>query len=566
MSEPLPTGSDLRDGSGDRRFWMAAVAATLLVGGTWAARAPGGSWSNRVYDLEMWLNDDPGGSYIPAAHDLILHPGTSCYSGHPGLPLQFLLAIEQLVLWSLARVFGSTLDITSFVARNTRAVWTVATSSMLLLHLASFAALYRFSLVLTPSRQNARLAVCLYATSFPLLYYLTRVSVEPTVVIFFLATAVCVARAASPPEGRATPVAWASLAGLCSISAFFSKVHLMAPWPLVAGVFLAAVRIQGGARRSRLLLAYTATCAIAAAAYGVFLDWTAFSASWIRVSHADVDPTVPGFFFGMTRVIASGFARTLEQAQLATFLPSFTRFTVFSHYEVGFLALATLGAAYASRRDGRVRRDLLGFMMAYCVFVLGVWWYREGTGSGPSFHYLFPVAAVISPIAAMGLARIAPFLVDPRTRSLSRVVGLAGAIAAVHGAGFLAVVDSKHQDSQEFARLHGESYAAALRQAGSNKTVAVFDGWPTDYHGLSDGFALPDRPSSLVAELHRLYMSRRRPFDCVQVARQARRRDVGAVLDFALADPGPRTLAEWEALPEAGRCSSGTDGRGSEDR
>ena len=549
-----------------RRSTIALALAFAALGcfSTW--QAPFGGWTNRVFAFDLWLNQDPGGWYIPAAHDLLVRPGTTSFPGHPGLPLQLALAAEQWSLHAVARAHGAGLDITPYVARHTRAVWLAAGVSMVLLQLASFAALYGYARTLQPSMAVARLAVLLYATSFPVLYYLTRVSVESTTVLFFMLTVTCVARAWAGAAGRVSPSAWAALAGACAVSAFFSKVHLMAVWPLYTAAFLAWRRFEPpeqARRRGRLLAAYAAGCLAAGLFYSLVFDWAAFAGGWSTFTratpHLAPERAAPGFFSGMALEVATALFRRARALDLRVFLPGWNARSLFSCLEALFLAAAAFGGWRALRRPAASGVDarLLKWLLGYGALVVSVWWYREAAWNLPSFHYLFPVLAILAPVAALGLARLVPALgaTEQAERPGARALLLLLTLAIVHGAAFAAAVDSRRQDRAAYRELRAAPYTAALARAASDETVAVIDGAPGRYHALSASFAPRGRSSPLVDELDRLFLARSRPLDCQRFLLRARLRRVSQVVDFGLPDPGPRSLAAWSALPEAGRCT-----------
>src|SRR5262249_7953107 len=109
---------------------IAAAIAYVAVAAFWVGQAPAGNWSNRMFDFIMWNENAPGGYYLPAAHELLDHPGKSCFAGHPGIPLAFVLFAEQRLPHGAARLLGSPLAFTPFVARHTVAVWATAKVTM----------------------------------------------------------------------------------------------------------------------------------------------------------------------------------------------------------------------------------------------------------------------------------------------------------------------------------------------------------------------------------------------------------------------------------------------------
>lgn len=541
-------------GRHERAFWAGLTVASLLLGGYWTWRAPAGSWENYIFNFDLWIENDPGGWYIPAAHDLVVQPDRISFAGHPGLPLTLLLSAQQLALYNLARLAGTGLDFTTFIARNTPTVWVTAKLGMVLLHVASFVALYHFAKGMLRRRDLAIVAVGMYATSFPVLYYLTRVSVEPLLVAFFLATMVCINRAEDPSRRRVW--LWSALAGACATSAFFTKISIMAPWPLLAAVWLAAGTNRGEpslpGRRWTRLLAFAGGTAVSGALYSIVMDWPAFVRTWSGEGLRPVDPTMPSFLWRMPLEVITGFVRVLGEGSIDV-LPAATCAGFFSFFEFLFF-LAALWGLFHGFRHGAFRRGMVLWVLAYCAIVVCVWWYRAGVKDLHGFHYLFPVVAALSPVAALGIASLVPQVADTAGPALHRALAAGVVVAAVHYTGFFAVVDSKRQDHAAFSKLRASYYSAALRRAAPGERIAVIGGSAAAYHGLSDSYALPGRKSPLVKSLRDAFFEWVPPVRCDGFVRRSRQRGVGVVVDFALPDPGPRSLDEWIALPETGRC------------
>ncbi len=547
---------------------LVALTAYVAVGAYWVWRAPTGAWQNRMFDFEMWAENDPGGWYIPAAHDLLLHPGRLCYAGHPGLPLLIVLAGEQRALFELGRLAGTTLDLTSFIARNTLVVSATAKAGMVILHIVSFLALYHYAKIECRRRDLALLATAIYATSFPVLYYLTRVSPEPFIVAFFLWTAVCLVKAEDASEGRA--LLWAALAGCCATSAFFTKMPLMAAWPLfAAGCLLTrpGADVQRSSRRLMTTgLAYIGGASAAAGVYAVFMDWETFIRFWGATQFwgsgraAPPGETVLAFLWRMAYGVGAGLADQLGKAGLANLLPAVTKSNVFLFFEFLFLLAAFVGLVNGFR--GAPRRRLTLWVLSYCIIVAGMWyfraWYFRAAGEAfHGFHYLFPVVAALSPWAALGIVSVAPGIIDRGRPVLRRGLEMGVALVAVHYGGFFGVVDSKRQDRTGYLRVRAGDYSAALEGVSPSGRIAVINGSPVYYHGLADSWALPDRRSALIRELDDLFVVKRAPMTCVDFVDEARRRSVGAVLDFTMARPGPWSLNEWTSLATAS-CAAAT--------
>ena len=527
-------------------------AAYLALGAYWTGRAPAGRWRNRVFDFAMWEESDPGEGYIPAAHELVSRPGRSSFPGHPGVPLNMVLFVEQAGLYSIGRLAGTSADFTSFTARHALEVWAVAKWSMVLLHLLSFVALYHFALALFRRTDVALWSVGIYATSFPVLYYLNRVSVEPLMNAFFLGTAVCLVKAEEAPPASRRPLAWAAFGGACAASAFFTKLHLMALWPVFGAAYITA--LMGSTtpvplpRRLTMLLAYLGGLLASGAAYAYFTDWGAFFRFWGGFTKTTPTPgaSVSGLLLQMGVGIASSLTDLVSKTKVTDLLPACTMSNCFFFFEFLFLLAVPFGVAPSFRQSGS-RRRLLSTVLAYGLLVGAIWFYRAGGRDFHGFHYLFPVLAAVAPVAALGIAVAAPGLLDVTRSRTRRGLEMGLALVALHYGGFFAVIDSKRQDGEAFLRAGGPYYFAALRRAEPSDRIAVIGKRLDRFHGLTDDYAEEDRRSSLVRALEdKVIVSDEAPVELF--VRRARRQGVGMIVDFTLANPGPWTLEEWASL------------------
>ncbi len=99
---------------------MLGLLALLFVvySTTFTILAPGGLWMNQVGGVPLWFDSDPGGWYIPGAHELFTSPRSMVFAGHPGLPMQIALSWLQYVLFMLGGGYQSGLSFTESTARQ----------------------------------------------------------------------------------------------------------------------------------------------------------------------------------------------------------------------------------------------------------------------------------------------------------------------------------------------------------------------------------------------------------------------------------------------------------------
>src|SRR5208282_1231771 len=84
----------------------ALSAAALALAWLWSSLAPCGGWVNEVFGSPLWNQSDPGGYYLPSAHELGRYGGRLVYPGHPGLILQVLLRLIQSALYLVGAAPG----------------------------------------------------------------------------------------------------------------------------------------------------------------------------------------------------------------------------------------------------------------------------------------------------------------------------------------------------------------------------------------------------------------------------------------------------------------------------
>ena len=219
---PEATGS----ATGGRRralwWWPLLAAGYLLFSGIYSDRAPCGLWMNQIFGEPVWAEDDPGGFYVGAAHQLAWGE-TPLFVGHPGSTLLPLLLGVQSGLYAVAGAEGT--SFTRFTAQHLPSVFLLSKLLMTALHLVSFVAVYKLARKMLDDESSAEFAALGYATSFPVLYFLSRISVEPLLVTFFalafLATWRYQALALDHRLGRA--LAFVALAAGAAVSGAVTK-------------------------------------------------------------------------------------------------------------------------------------------------------------------------------------------------------------------------------------------------------------------------------------------------------------------------------------------------------
>jgi len=400
------------------------MLAALLLGfsARYSANAPLGAWQNQLLGQDVWREFDPGSYYVATAHELA-GGEPPLFVGHPGAPLVLALYGVQRAYYGMAG--SAQLSFLEFAARHLPDIFVLSKLLVSLLHLASFAGLYAFARALLRSESAACLAVLGYATSLPVLYYLSRISVEPLVMLAFFAAFLCLWRYQDLARAGRTRAAWGfvALAAASAASGAVAKLHQLGPLPAFLLVVLLADRSAPRlAWRTRLgdALVFCATSAVVLLAWSQLIDWGRFFAYWTSVK-----PT------GSVAAPLTGFAALLV-------------------CESAFTALGLFGWLAFLRRHPECRARL-AWPSLYAGLALLPFAYRVVFWGGYlPFHYLFVTGGFLAVFAGDALPRVMPRLSLP-TGGVRGALAALGCVGLLHATAIYAVVDSRHRDALQYA-------------------------------------------------------------------------------------------------------------------
>jgi hypothetical protein len=416
----------------ERADWVVGSAlalALLAFSCVFSALAPLGVWQNQLFGGPAWGEFDPGSFYVGAAHDLA-RGETPRFVGHPGTPLLLLLHVIQKAYYASAAPTG--LSFSEFTARHLPTVFWLSKLAMTLLHLVSLRLLFLFARGLLGNPDAALFATFGYATSLPVLYYLSRISVEPLMMICFFGAFIATWRYEELARaGQTRPaLGYVALAAAAAATGAVAKLHFMGPLPFFLAVYVLLRGRRGDPRiprRTRILasLGLLAVSGALVLGYSQWINWRAFIMIW--------------------RTIASGAALKAGTWKLAPFSPQ----CAFLLCELPFVALGIAGCVLFLRRNVALR-SRAAWTSAYAGFALLFFAERVILErSFLPFHYFFLplawVAVFFGDLAQRGLARVAPSL----RGTPAALAGLAFA-AVVHGVALSAVVDSRRIDAARF--------------------------------------------------------------------------------------------------------------------
>ena len=489
-------------------FWLFVGSVYLLLPLVLTVLAPNGLWENHVFGITMWWENDPGGSYLLGAHELLSQRGSMRFAGHPGLPMQLLLSLLQYLVYLLAGAGLTGLSFTEFIARHMVLVWCLSKLLCTVVHIGAIYCVFLFARAILASERAATLSALAYATSWPVLYYLSRISPEPWMVAFFCLSFLALWRyegaLTSGTVARAWP--WALVAAGAAASALVSKMQLMIGLPFFClGLIVFAGDSRGSAgrpnARSRFggALVFTAGFVLTLLAYTLFMDWSEFFRLY-RQLLADSVRTIGGGQenMGWLEGLALRSRWAFQTLNPKAFRPQCTRAQLFAFCEFPMLVLSGWGLALLVGLRGITTR--LRWPLAYMLVTLVAWVLRSPGRAWTDFHYSFVILVVL----AVGYGHLVRRLLgDSCLSSLdSRRWFAVGAITLLfHSPGLWAALDSRLQDVKQYRALKIEGYYRALSDLPPGARILVVGEHLRGFHDLEMTYARPGRSSALVQEI-----------------------------------------------------------------
>ena len=502
-------------------FWCLLCTIWLASATGFTLASPGGAWMNAIYGSPLWSEDDPGGFYLPSAHQLVEDRGRPLFPGHPGAPLHLLLHGVQRAHFA---ILGSNeLDFTEFTARHLGDAWIAAKTTMTLVFLVSFFLLYRLARRLVGERA-AILATLGFATSLPVLYFLSRVAVEGLMVAIFIATLLSLGSALDRVDAgkKRAALGYALAAGLLAISGAAAKLNFLGPLPFFGLLYIVVETGLRGPGDKRGVLRWQM-----AAAFGTGVLVGALL--YLQVIHIQDFRTVWLW-------IASSIQVSPEWS-LERFLPAPTTYGIFQLCETVFIAMGIVGGVLYLRKPSASRREA-SWIALYLIYATALWAFRIAWLDFRAFHYFF--------LPLVGLSIFFGFLGDRILERIQRKIALAGGwvgilvlIVVVHGVALVSVAESRFND---IAQYRSAAIFEVARTLGPNDRVELLSesvpewyrkGWReeamTSFSGLR---SLEDCPTTLGCV-------RIRPPKC-PIERNI------DVIDCSV--PTPRLMAEFNSL------------------
>lgn len=540
-------------------FAAIVVALYLLGGALSSVLAPFGWYTNYVYNSPIWADLDPGYWYMAGSHNT-LH-GSLIFAGHPGLPLRFLLYGLQEINVAISSPGPLTdSEFSAFTARSLGRVFTIARMLMVFLNLGSFYLLFHFSRCLTRSDRSATIAVLLYASSWPVLFYATRVATEPLMVICFLGTFLSAWKCGSLVAGSSPKAAaYAFLAALAAVSGFFTKVHFHLALPLWAlppllGTRIARGGVVVGSRQRRLVAGvYLVSAFVLAAGYAWFMDWNEFLRIWSKAADSqgvigEVSGNSPDLrLLERAGSMAAAMGQALDDGFLSKALSGRTGEGIFLYCEWALLLLGALGCVELAARSRAMRGRIL-WLALYTLVSLPLIAYRFVLNP-TSFHYLFLPVVLASVFTGSLLDRGLAAFHGWRERHWLECSTAVVAVGLLHLGAVHAAMNSKANDIVNY-RLNWRPLIEGLKGVSLTQRVGVItDVAPHRLYVIQRSMMwMGPSPAPLTMAIddafHYAVHDDRSP---TEVADELRQAGVTMVVDFRREGHGrdPVPLAEW---------------------
>ncbi len=448
-------------------FWIGISAALLATSYAASSSALTGGWEVHVLGVEHGSIWDPGGPYFGGGV-LLFHQPYAPFVGHPGLTLMLLC---HLVAKAVYLPFSSDMAFDAFVARYL--YWVIAASMLSItgVFLLVLAVIERLALRVLGEPRLAILAVVAYATTFPVLYYLNKISTEPLLVLFTLLAFLWLWRYYEL-RGQRLAMVFLALSAQAAVAAIYTKVLIVAP---IALFIPAQIVFYGGApvrRRIRDGGLYVMFCVPGLLLGALKTDWAYFVQFWF--AYAPGAPRYSGSSNWLENLLVNAPTTVLAMlgsalSQLAPWrlvLSFETREGLFFASEGLFLLLSAAGLVMYLRAC-RNRPVLLLWFLAF-LGLTAVPYLQKGLSA---WHYLFIHFAVASIFVSYAIARLARTLIGANVATLRGWLLCCCAVLAVNSIGLYLFIDMRRYDARQ--NRSWELYYRAPSMVGPGSRIGL---------------------------------------------------------------------------------------------
>ncbi|HEX4347057.1 MAG TPA: hypothetical protein VHZ73_05760, partial [Vicinamibacterales bacterium] len=385
-----------------KTFWIVLAITFFVVSGYVTAGGMMGGWNIDVAGITHGAVWDPGGSYLGSSL-LLFEQRYSPFIGHPGLTLMLYC---HFVAKALYGVSGSGATFQHFAGT---AIYRITYASMLAvtaLWLAAFAVVEQVALAILRNARMAMLATLAFATTYPTLYYINRISPEPLLVIFTLLAFLWLWRYYELGDSPRAML-FLVLSSQAGAAALYTKAMIVGPVVLFIPFQILFRRGVSGVRRIRDAAIHI-TSAVPLMVLGAWkVDWAYFFRFWFgyapgRPQYVESKIWAVNVMNNAVGTTGAMLAATMNTLASGAFLPSFSsREGLFFAAETIFLLIALAGLTMYYR-SARNHPALLTWYLGF-VALASIPYLQRGLGG---WHYLHLQLATASIFFSYGMARM----------------------------------------------------------------------------------------------------------------------------------------------------------------
>lgn len=467
-------------------FWLVLSAVVVIVPSYFSIRSPGGSWGNLIFGYGFTMEADPGSFYVISAHEFVNDLGRPLFIGHPGIPLQAILFGVQWTLFHLMAPAHQSFS--EFVARHLPETYAASKVVMSVVSAASLPVIFALARGLGLTTFGAMAATLAYATCFPFLFYVSRISVESSAVLFAFGSCVCLFKAEDAWVGneRRAALFWLAGCGAACGLALLSKMNQTAILLVLLPLAIVTSRRLG---RAAGALSFTAGLAAIFLASMPVMEWGYFLGTWATPAISPtVDASQTASILKIGAKLWSVFGDLSGSLGKLSLRPQVGFNGMFNLLESSFVIVSIISGVAFVKRHGWSRRHLL--VVAFVLWTVFLWWYRGTTVFLLSFHYLFFFMVLLAVWFGDAVDGIVARLDTTGTRS--RAGWLAIAVVLAHGQSMWGFLDTRMSDVHYYrgfskplfdlqAQLKPGARAAILTTAAEQQHVQSFYGLDFSY-------------------------------------------------------------------------------------
>jgi Dolichyl-phosphate-mannose-protein mannosyltransferase len=351
-----------------------------------------GNWKFKILNAEYSWMWDPDSAYLASGITFFEHHYV--WLGHPGLPVMVIIQIISRCLYLLSLVINSSShDYYDFSFRNIFYIIFLSKIMISIVHLTTSFFIYKLSIKLFNNNFIAFCSSLLYLTSFPVLFYLTKIAPDSFVSFFVILTLLSLISIKEKDKTYFKKYVLLTLSSLFIALAIFSKMTIALPLFFVPFFFVILVEFSDR-KKYILLIIYVLFFAIFINIFGQKTDWKVFFNFWFSFSPGN-EKYIYNQSLSWEKNIAVNFLTMINNLFNMVISKDFwiiwldpTRF-LFLKSEIIFLILSIFGFIWIFLFD-KSKRKIHLFIFITFVLLLPLSLYKS------AFWYFFAHISILS--------------------------------------------------------------------------------------------------------------------------------------------------------------------------